>query len=98
MPNMLQMSGVPAWIFSGQKSLAVAQSHLVKRAGSILAAGIVLWALTGCTTVKPPPERDAFNEYVPGKDIGATPGSPDNPHTGWNDLVVMLLQLALPPK
>jgi hypothetical protein len=52
----------------------------------------------GCASVKPPPGRDAYNDYVPHKDIGARPGSPDNPDTGWNSLIVALLQAAFPPK
>jgi hypothetical protein len=51
-----------------------------------------------CASVKPPADRDAFNDYVPHKEIGAPAGSPDNPHTDWNDLAVSLLQMALPPK
>ena len=54
--------------------------------------------MTGCASVKPPPNRDAFNDYVPHKDINAPAGSPDNPNTGWNSLIVALLQMALPPK
>jgi hypothetical protein len=52
----------------------------------------------GCASLKPPPGRDAYNDYVPHKDIGARPGSPENPNTGWNNLVVALLQAAFPPK
>jgi len=52
----------------------------------------------GCAAVKPPPGRDAYNDYVPHKDIGARPGSPESPDTGWNSLIVSLLQAAFPPK
>ena len=56
------------------------------------------WLMAGCASVKPPANRDAFNDYVPHKDINAQAGSPDNPDTGWNSLIVALLQMALPPK
>jgi hypothetical protein len=54
--------------------------------------------MSGCASIKPPPSRDAFNDYVPHKEINAPPGSVDNPDTGWNSLIVALLQAALPPK
>ena len=54
--------------------------------------------MAGCASVKPPASRDAFNDYVPHKEINAPAGSPDNPDTGWNSLIVSLLQMALPPK
>ena len=53
--------------------------------------------MTGCASVQPP-NRDAFNDYVPHKEINAPAGSADNPDTGWNSLIVSLLQCALPPK
>ena len=53
--------------------------------------------MTGCASVKPPP-RDAFNDYVPHKEINAPPGSPDNPSTGWNSLIAQLLQAAVGAK
>jgi hypothetical protein len=71
----------------------------VKTTGRRFAAIIGLTLLAGgCSTVKPPPGRDAFNDYVPHKEINAPAGSPDNPDTGWNSLIVALLQAALPPK
>ena len=63
----------------------------------IVIVAAVLLAL-GCSSVKPPAGRDAFNEYVPHKEILAPHGSVDNPDTGWNSLVVALLQAVLPPK
>jgi uncharacterized protein YceK len=71
----------------------------VKTTGRRFAVIITLSLLmTGCASVKPPASRDAFNDYVPHKEINAPAGSPDNPDTGWNSLMVALLQAALPPK
>ncbi len=56
-------------------------------------AALILPA-AGCASVKPPAGRDAFNDYVPYKDIGAKPGTPENPDTGWNSFIVAVLQAA----
>ena len=52
----------------------------------------------GCSSVKPPAGRDAFNDYVPHREILAPAGSADNPDTGWNSLLASVQQMALPPK
>ncbi len=65
------------------------------RCNSLVIAGLLCFGV-GCSSVKPPVSRDGYNEYVPHKDIGAKPGSVENPDTGWNSLIVSILQALVP--
>jgi hypothetical protein len=79
-------------VFGEMRELMALQIRALK----MVAIAVAVLSLAGCASVSNPSdsyEVDHSHDYIPHRDIGAQPGSPENPDAGAGTIVSLLRSL-----